>query len=263
VSRLGAGISKFDPAAAPGTPLLLCFVFTGLKCDGKARVEVNFFKRHFNATYCCDSCFATQPFPLAPVDHVYSDFGPHADWRGTILTHEDYLAIETDPSPLCAVDGYRLELNLWDRLHLEFLGFDRDVAATEIKAQCEDGVWPGAKLQDQLDECAGDVIHNGVMGLAAWCKLNKLTQFRSTFTEKSIKGEQGHPPELTTQFKGAQVKVIMRWLAYVTYTVGGGTWVQKLRQTMFWAISDFDFICDHGPMVTNKTMSKPKEYPGA
>ena len=127
-----------------------CATFAALKNDGKARKEIHFFRRHFNATFCCDSCLAAQAFPHAPVDLFYGDFTSSAGYRNTQITHDMYMENELDPSPWICVDGWRLELNYWDLLHVLFLGNSRHACASCLVELVEHGLVPGEAVEERL-----------------------------------------------------------------------------------------------------------------
>jgi hypothetical protein len=67
------------------------FCFAGLKCDLKARREVNNLKRHYGATDMCDQCMAQQLNKKACVDLNYGDFKSDSLHVDTDISHEGYL----------------------------------------------------------------------------------------------------------------------------------------------------------------------------
>jgi hypothetical protein len=82
-----------------------CYV--GMKHDAKAKREVHKHTQNYMATYCCCDCFAVKGTKHAPPHLFFSDFGPDAMWRATMICHESYVLTEPDPTPWLQVTGHR------------------------------------------------------------------------------------------------------------------------------------------------------------
>lgn len=218
--------------------------FAGCKSDGKARVQLNRFARNYHATFCCDLCFAVNPFPRAPPHLRFSDFTVTAGWRPTIIDHETYLETERVLSHLVVIDGWRIELNFWDRLHVKCLGFDRDVAAYVIKEFVMEGRIPGETFEDRLETLS--------KYMREWWKENRLTPFRINLTPGNIGlgSSLRDYPELASTFKGCHVQIIMKYLtAKACGEFNDGSAHAQLRATMMWGQAEFDHVCDSGGLI--------------
>ncbi|CAE7826424.1 unnamed protein product [Symbiodinium sp. CCMP2592] len=81
--------------------------FFSMKYDLKARVQCNFFTRHYGCNLVCESCFACKPGKNTEPLLTYRDFSLSAGHRLTRFGHRDYLAL-TPPeelSPWTAMKG--------------------------------------------------------------------------------------------------------------------------------------------------------------
>ena len=81
---------------------------------------------------------------------TYMNFSPEAGWRGTIQTHEQYIANETELSPFHILPGWRKEMVLRDWAHLQPIGFGRDLGGGLIKSMFKRGELGAGPLDAQL-----------------------------------------------------------------------------------------------------------------
>eukprot|EP00973_Karenia_brevis_P081010 11236819-Karenia_brevis.AAC.1 len=85
-----------------------------MKADGKARRELHFFCRNYNATKCCDACFAMQPLKTMLRGgnewFTYLSFGRNANHRLSRCSHRLYLQTtpDGDKSPWLNLEGCTL-----------------------------------------------------------------------------------------------------------------------------------------------------------
>ena len=219
-----------------------CATFAGLKNDGKARKEIHFFKRHYSATYCCDSCLATQAFPKAPKQFFYGDFGQNAAYRTTLITHDTYADYEHDPSPWMSVDGWRLDLNYWDLLHVLFLGNSRHANASCICELLEHGLVPGGTAEARLAWLTRECKE--------WCVRRGIKPVRSPFSLQSL-GRQsaGEFPEMASYYKGMEVKTLCFWLSDLAWALHDGSLRSKFRSTCMHAMAKFLRVLDHAGAI--------------
>ena len=212
--------------------------FAGLKNDGKARKEIHGFKRFYGSMYCCDSCLAVQRYKRAPVPLFYGDFGEDAAYVATAISHEDYMAAEAEVSPWANVDGWRLELNYWDLLHVLFWGNSRDANASCIVEFMEHGLLAGTK-QEQMDWLSKD--------FARWCRRERISCSRAAFSLASLGREsQSQYPELASWYKGMTVKTMCFWLAEKARELDDGSLHSNFRATCMWAMAEFLHTVDGG-----------------
>jgi hypothetical protein len=180
--------------------------FIGIRADSKARVECHRFQRWYGATFCCDQCLGTQPFPSAPAELSILDMSRTAPYSQTLFTHEQYLQYERVQSPWCAVPGWRLETCYYDLLHVLHLGVCKQSNASCIAELLESGCLPGDTVSDKL--CRLTVL------FAEWCKARRLSAVKFGFTLASIgRTAKTEFPELASYFKGSHVKLITHFMA--------------------------------------------------
>ena len=133
-------------------------VYSGSKSDGKARKEMNNFKRWWKCLHVCDSCDAQNPTceHFEP-DLSYTNFGIDAMWRDTIITHDEYMLRDNDVSPFSVIEGWRKEMVLRDWLHLDPLGVGRDVGGSLIKSFYKRGELGPGTIDEQLRVLWGEI----------------------------------------------------------------------------------------------------------
>jgi hypothetical protein len=110
-------------------------VFAGFKSDLKARKESHLFKDHYSCKKVCDSCGATQAFPSVMKDKtarelLYTNFALDAKWRGTMVSHFDYVMSSGKKSPWMEVKEFHKDMIVYDLMHLGALGVWRQLAVT-------------------------------------------------------------------------------------------------------------------------------------
>jgi hypothetical protein len=180
--------------------------FIGLRTDSKARKECHNFHRWYGATYCCDLCLCTQPFPNADAALTMLDLSRDAEYARTMFSHEQYLAYERVRSPWCHVPGWRLECCYFDLLHVLHLGVCKQSNASCIAEMLESGCLPGDSVVDKLCRLT--------VQFGDWCKARRLPAVKFGFTATSIgRSTKTEFPELASYFKGCHVKLITHFMA--------------------------------------------------
>lgn len=194
-------------------------VFAGVCHDAKARKEVHNFKNGPQSMFICDGCSAVQSFPRHPKHLNYTDFGEEPGWLGTQLTHELYLALcdIEDLSPFACVLGWSIDLNWWDPMHNESLGFLRDIVPTVAYHWIGDGVYGVKGTFDQKAlrmQCE----------MSKYCRAHKIQPPTGrVFSHTTFGRDPNQPnskfPELSSTYKAASVKSIMYYLSHKAATM--------------------------------------------
>lgn len=187
----------------------------------------------------------------------FSDFGPNAIWRSTLITTEAYLARTPldQQSPCFKIRGHRKELAYWDWLHVCPLGILRDHTGTHI------WIW----LQEHLVEHA--ILDIGLALRALWgrlkafCKQRGISTPPGSFTYASLGSPTGTVyPELGSSFKAAAIKTITTFVADVSYHVERSDLLGKARCTNTWAIAELQFVLDQAGVRLTKVELKRALY---
>ena len=204
--------------------------FALLKSDGKARRDAHNFKRNFGATFCCDLCLATQPYKKAPKSLLYSDCNDDAAWLFTMISQSIYEESELLLSPWLMVPGWSLLSNLFDFMHVCWLGFGRDVAACVIV-----DLYARRQIPGNTETEAYAML---TAKFQSWCKARNMTKVPFSFTPSSLgaDSDKNEYPELASYFKAVHVHAIVSFLAD---TLGERTNVNfhdKCRGTMVWSL---------------------------
>ena len=109
--------------------------------DLKARKEAHRFSASYAHTFVCDSCCAQQAHRSASSELLYQRFDDDAPHRATRISHQTYLAANVGRlSPWTQVPGWRLELTLWDCMHVVYLSIARDHIASHLCLWVEAGL---------------------------------------------------------------------------------------------------------------------------
>jgi hypothetical protein len=138
----------------------------------KARRELHFFTRHYNATYICDRCLAAFLYKQAPQQLNFGDASASAPWRRTAISHEAYVATTLRLTPWLCVPGFRLELAWGDLMHDLYLGH----AMTSIASGLIDLLEGGYILDSARNAFASKdiALKNVVFEFHDWCKAKGL-----------------------------------------------------------------------------------------
>ena len=144
--------------------------YCGIRADWKAQKQAHNFSRSWQSTYCCSRCLATSPFKHAPPDLVYLNFSERAPYSNTILTTQEYLTHDKQPSPWRVVRGFSLETCHADILHVIFLGIARGLCASFLIEVI--GAMAGT------EECRLGELNRD---LGRWCRARQLRAQRSPF----------------------------------------------------------------------------------
>ena len=138
----------------------------------KARRELHFFTRHYNATYICDRCLAAFLYKQAPQQLNFGDASASAPWRRTAISHEAYVATTLRLTPWLCVPGFRLELAWGDLMHDLYLGH----AMTSIASGLIDLLEGGYILDSARNAFASKdtALKNVVLDVHDWCKAKGL-----------------------------------------------------------------------------------------
>ena len=120
--------------------------FHSMKYDLKARVQCNFFSRHYGCNLVCESCFACKPADSTEPLMNYRNFNLSAAHRLSRISHRTYVAL-TPPeqlSPWICMPGWTLESCTRDPMHVIYLGVCRDILASVLAQWLDANLLPQA-----------------------------------------------------------------------------------------------------------------------
>lgn len=122
------------------------FKFCGLKFRGMHVTRMPYTLR------MCDQCLARKDLH-APDSMNYRNFSESAAYGLTVLSHEQYVAIERSAigsaSQWLCMPGWRLETNVYDMMHCVYLGTGRDLIASGLCLLIEHGAYAHADRGDR------------------------------------------------------------------------------------------------------------------
>ena len=140
--------------------------------------------------------------------------------------------------------GFHKDLVLDDLMHDLFLGVARDVGASvivdllESQHLVDEHGDPFNSKQDALDVIG--------LELREFCRQHELKRPPCAFTMANLGREKETVyPELGSSFKAAHNKIIMSFLAHLTYKLGLNDRRSKIRATMCYSLASFLRILDH------------------
>ena len=176
---------------------------------------------------------------LTYVDYpiVRYNFSPNAGWLKTITSQIAYIALHTRLgrlSPWSRIRSWTTMRNLWDLLHLLWLGFVKDLLGSELFL-CALEEHPQLSLDDAL--------------LLLWREMrltNKL--LRRDCNVKKFSDNNDYPT-LHSLVKGSQCKSIFMWLSRRSsqrLIPSQASELQRLRATALWSLRRFVDVCDSG-----------------
>ena len=95
-----------------------------MKHDRKERRVAHQMKRNWKSSFVCDRCLAVNPYKHIRLHGLFfTDLGPQAGWRRTIITAEMYAEQEQVVSPYARhIDGFSKDGIMDDWLHDGYLG---------------------------------------------------------------------------------------------------------------------------------------------
>jgi hypothetical protein len=189
------------------------------------------------------------------MDLFYGNFNPDAKHKRFQITHEDYLANDVSLSIYCCVPGWCIELNYWDILHVDHLGNDRVDAASCIVEFLEGNLLePGLPKEIQL--------RNFFVKCRLWCKSNKRSKPKTSFTLASVNRSQKNFPEMGRHFKGMELKTIMRFLSDECWAKHDGSQHSRARMTVMWANVQFHHVLVHADLYLTPHEIDEAQYAG-
>lgn len=221
-------------------PWRACMI--GVKGDWKFLRVIMLAKRHYNASFVCFKCFASNKIP----ELLYTNTTASAGWRLTYETMHDYMRnTPADRRPsLLLVRGFHTGMVLPDLLHTVFLGVGRFFVASVLLALVRLDFYGD---HANVDSCLGVALElhknwRSSEGLGV-CSLDRLTL-------SNLKSLRQYP-ELPG--KGSDCKYMISWLALQTAVaaVGKGYHEQLLASAAFY-LAQFVHILDTSPMFLGR-----------
>ncbi len=172
--------------------------FGGFKADRKASMQVHRFRHNYLATYMCETCYAVRPFAKAPKKYQFENFAPGAPWRGTTITHGEYLRSE-GLSPWRRVRGWDLRLNFEDLMHNVLLGHGADA----VTSSCRDILsW------NRLARGGPEGIDDLAIEFRNWCRAHGTKYPTGMFTYTTLGLDSTGYPEMHSRVKAAHVRIM-------------------------------------------------------
>ena len=234
----GEGFTKGKRAEWAGSDIAYAGAYAGMKSDGKAKVQLHWFRRFYNATFICEECYACNSFPHAPVQLFFGDFADNALYTTTIINYTDYLDNEIELSPWVDVPGFHFKNNYRDLMHNLWIGNGRDASAS----CCCEFVELGLLGPGDPDDLLGDLS----LKLSLWCKRNKISKVRHKLSLRAIgRPDRNTYPELASYFKAVNTKVLCMFLAEEAEHLDGGSERDNHRTACMWSLAEFTHVLDH------------------
>jgi hypothetical protein len=224
------------------------FLF-GVNADAKARVQIHGFQRYYRCNFVCEACLASALSQQCNPLLYHGDYSLEAPWRLTILSMENYLAIESTPSPYTRIPGFTISLAFRDLMHTLFLGFARDIIGSCIAEFRDYDLLPaGDTLQDQLRQLWLDA--------RAWAKSMKVALAKPIFTDANTGLDNpNNYPALGSAFKAATIKTLLYWVSHFACTHAHAVVNQErydLIQVLTFNITVFLKTLDSEPLLMSQ-----------
>lgn len=180
--------------------------------DLKEKKLCHRFQQNYMSNLVCEWCAAHRHSKTL---NAY-DFSLTATWRSTLRSHDDYLADTTACSPWRIVDGWAIERNLLDMLHLIWLGTAKDLSGT-LMLQI---AWLYMKhWHIDLD----NALTHLTWEFKQWCSATSRRADVRPFTQNTILYSPSNYPTLHTRIKAANSRTICLFLcAHTQKLIHGG-----------------------------------------
>ena len=159
----------------------------------------------------CDSCLARKNLASCPSMN-YRNFGESAAYPLTVLSHEQYLAIEADVgqvSDWSVMQGWRLENTMFDFMHCVYLGIGRDLVGSGLRTLIDHGVY-GRVLENGINRVLS-VVHEE---MRQDCKSHGLyLPSKPVLSVTAICDDDGYAM-LGSRYKACHCKIMIWWLSF-------------------------------------------------
>ena len=186
--------------------------FSAIFADLKEKVKINKFVRNYAANFCCEFCLASKSLLTTNA----FDFRPEAGHRQHLTSHRHYLLTTSpgDLSPWSIFRNWDITRNKFDMLHVLWLGYAKDIAASALLFLSR-SYYPLTDLDNALQLLWIDmkVFYRTQRQRCCICKFSHNTI--------CFDGKNSYPT-LTSRIKGANTKLICKYIAwkarrYATY----------------------------------------------
>jgi hypothetical protein len=178
------------------------------------------------------------------------------------VSHELYLlqTAQQHLSPFVYVRGFRIEMAYGDMMHDLFIGAGLHHCASHIVKMCELGLVQDVDGNNITD--VDDALEILTIRLRNWCKANLVRYPPHRLTRSALNRKTKTTfPELSTTWKAAHVKVLIKWLASDAPNIyTAETPDVDLLITNAWSLAHFVDILDKaGCWLTSDEVTQAQE----
>lgn len=218
--------------------------FSDWQGDGAEEIKVHGFERNYSSNFICKICLGCRHQQFC---NAY-DFRDGADWMDTRIAHTVYLATHcgTQLSPYSNMPGWDIYSNLFDLLHLLWLGIAKDFAASLLLVIAS----KYGQILFGTDDLA-DALFELWKECKRWHKDRKITCPVRKFTPRTLSWSSNNDyPTIESRIKGANSKLITLWGCHASIEIANQFPSEQasLIGTAAWGFLKFVYICDHSGM---------------
>jgi hypothetical protein len=165
----------------------------------------------------------------------------------TLITQDVYDEVELQPSPWSNVEGWCLANCFWDQLHVMWLGFARDWAASVLVEFFTHGYVDGPSEED----CYKSLTKT----FKDWCIVRKI-HCRCWFSKSSLGIHNNDYPEMASWFKAIHIKILCMWLADQCQIFHDGSEHADVRAVCAWSLARYTRVLDNADVILTEQESR-------
>jgi len=220
--------------------------------SASGQVTVHMLDRNYRKNFICERCLGCRHIENGNAYNFTDAIWINEDLR---TDHNLYLKAAIRVSPWHKVRGWSLFRNLYDFLHLLWLGFCKDVSAQLLYDQaCErlGGIDIASKLPLESLE---PVLHEMFWEAQEEGKITKefFLPGRNPWTLKTLQlKDKTSYPSLQQKIKGHASKQIFIYAAKHAISAWGSDSYSQMRAHMAWSLLRFVEICDSGGTILSR-----------
>ena len=162
-------------------------------------------------------------------------------------------------SPFRAIEGWHLLLNLEDLLHNVYLGHGRDAVGSALVEvlECQGGADTWGNILARWDRDFREWLRgHGVRPPRHWLQLRALN------LGADGKAWRANFPTVANCWKGAEVRLLIAFVARVTLAASGTGLRSQLVATCLWGLADFLHVLDIGDRHLSSEHAARAAYAG-